>query len=450
MVLKMSRCFILCSCIVLFAQISKSQEIDWSANTSLLGGIGTNDALPFWFYSTTENRWGASSNSSALAEASVNYPLSENASISAMVSVYYRDDVLNELQRKELYARFRNTWLEASIGAFSMVNPTAPLSATNKNIIFSGNTRPMLGVLLQAPTPLEIGNTFALDWGLGHFEQNDDRFVSDTRIHYKRLGLWVKFNTNNKVKLQIQHFAQWGGTSPVFGELNDDFDAFVDVFTARRANEIQVEGEILNAVGNHLGSYLLDYYTETKWGGFNFYHEHLFEDGSGSGFKNFPDGVWGLAFQPNKSKWIKGVSYEFITTKDQSGPERPDGYFGNNVYRSGWSYEGLVIGLPFIGYDSSLQINEVNSPIFNNRVQVHHLAASGSVKNFSWLLKTSFVENFGTYRQPFQPSTKVRYHFINVRYNSEGWGQIETLLGWDALQTVDDNFGIGLGYSYQF
>jgi len=66
--------------------------------------------------------------------------------------------------------------------------------------------------------------------------------------------------------------------------------------------------------------------------------------------------------------------YEYIDTNDQSASDVSgvDNYFRNNVYRSGWSYEGAIIGMPLILIDNSFEVTDSNSPIISNRVQAHH------------------------------------------------------------------------------
>jgi len=443
--------FIFINAILICSMFTYAQQIEWQGKVELLGTFSSEASNPFWFHANTNTQVGTSSNFSGLGDVEGTYAISENASIKAGLSFFYRDAVTDEFQRKNAFVQFQNNWLSATIGSKSGEIKQQGLSATNKNFLYSENSRPLPGLLLEANNPLKISESFAFDWGIGHFYLNDNRFVEDVMIHYKRLGLQIHFNETNKVTAQIQHYAQWGGTSQEFGKLNSDFEAFVDVFFAKRASEISIEGELLNAVGNHLGSYLLDYSFNASAGDFSIYHEHPFEDGSGTRLANFPDGVWGVYFQPTESKVFSGIVYEFITTNNQSkGGVGADNYFSNSIYRSGWTYEGNAIGLPLILIDPDVEVTAINSPIISNRVISHHFGLTGTVKEVLWQLKSSFVKNLGTYNKPFPEPIRVWYNYLSLQYPTQKYGTFRLLGGVDTGKSIDTVVGVGLGYSYAF
>ncbi|MCB0456589.1 MAG: hypothetical protein KDC91_02515 [Flavobacteriaceae bacterium] len=445
----MKRFFVLVSSFFYIPFIA--QEISWKARTEALAMVAENQN-PFWFYTNTETALGGHSNVSLLGEVEGDYLISEKAKLSGKLSIFYRDQVPNEFQRKESFIRFSNTWLRISAGAFSTIKEEEKLSVSNKNFLFSGNSRPMPGLLIEAETPFKISKVFSIDWGIGHFFLNDDhRYVENPWVHYKRLGLHTRFSESHELRLRLQHYVQWGGTSPVHGDLNDDFSAFIDVFTARKSPEIGADGEILNAVGNHLGSYLFDYYYTSTSGTFNLYHEHPFEDGSGTAWKNFPDGIWGIGFKPAASKFIEKLVYEFVETSDQSGNTSDsgfDGYFGNNIYRSGWVYEGNFIGLPLMLYNPSLEVNETNSPVISNRLNAHHLGVSGTAYKCNWEVRTTLVKNLGSYRKPLPIPLKSWSQMLLVEYPSQKYGTFKFLGGLDTSNLNNTLWGIGLGYQY--
>ena len=98
--------------------------------------------------------------------------------------------------------QFENSWLLATVGSKKQKEMLDGLSATNQNFLCSGNARPLPGILLEANNPLKISNTFGLDWGIGHYELNDNRFVNGTHVHYKRLALITTFNENHCANIQ--------------------------------------------------------------------------------------------------------------------------------------------------------------------------------------------------------------------------------------------------------
>ncbi len=429
-----------------------SQKIDFEGSVEVNGAVGSEDVIPFWMFTNSSTEFGALSNFSGTGEVIGTYDISENASVEAGGSFFYRDDVTDEFQRRELYARFQNNWLRVTLGAKASETLNEGLSATNKNFLWSNNARPIPGLLIEANEPIRISDVFGIDWGIGHYVMNDDRYVEDTRIHYKRLALVVTLNENHKLTGRIQHFAQWAGTSPEVGDLESDFSAFVDVFFARRSKEVLVDGELLNAVGNHLGSYLLDYEFNTNIGAFSISHEHPFEDGSGTRLANFPDGVWAVFFEPSNSRIFDAFQYEFITTTDQGNSPTAgvDNYFNNSVYRSGWTYEQNIIGLPFVLFDRTTQIGPLNSPIVGNRIVAHNFGASGQINKIAWKLKSTAVTNKGLAGVPFDPELRNWYNYLLLSYTNEAYGTISLSAGADFGNLTDTNFGGGIGYRYSF
>ena len=430
---------------------SFAQELQLEGKVTV-AAFGTNEeTLPFWMYSNTNHSVGMNSNFSGTGEGKGVYNF-ESFSMEVGAAFFYRDELVDEFQRRDLYIKFQNNWLKATLGAKRQDVLLGGLSASNKNFLWSANARPIPGLIIEAPEPLKLSNTFAVDWGIGHYSSNDDRFVEDIRIHYKRLGLITTFNERHKLTLRIQHYAQWSGSSPVFGDLNSDFSAFVDVFFARKSSEIQVEGEILNAVGNHLGTYLFDYEFENNFGNFSIYHEHPFEDGSGTGFSNFPDGIWGVFFQPKKNKLIDAFLYEYIDTNDQSASQVSgfDNYFNNTVYPDGWTYDGNIIGLPLFIVDQAPIDANANIIISGNRVRAHHFGVSGSFMKFNWHLKSTLSKQLGTFSRPFSTELNTWFNYFSLGYNTEQYGVFTLAGGVDSNNMTDTIFGGMLSYSYTF
>ncbi len=401
--------------VFLFPMIIFSQEFDITESLEGKAMLSNENENPFWFHTNTNYAVGALTNLSATADLTASLTYS-SFKIRGGAAVFGRDGVEDAVQRRDLYLQFENSWLFATLGAKKQKEVLDGLSATNQNFLWSGNARPLPGILLEANNPFKISKTFAIDWGIAHYELNDNRFVEGTHVHYKRLALISKFNENHKLTAKIQHYAQWGGTSPVYGDLKDGFKDFFKVFFAANSTEIGFEGETKNAIGNHLGSYLLNYEFKNGLGEFSIYHEHPFEDGSGTRFANIPDGVWGIYFKPKNQKLISAILYEYIDTSNQSGNTTVSGfdnYFNNNVYRSGWTYEGNIIGLPFM-ITNNEKIREDNVAIMSNSLSMHHMGIAGNFKSINWVLKTSYVKNLGRKASLFTIPIKI---FVQLRFS---------------------------------
>lgn len=446
----MKKLMLLINVLIVNVGISQPFEISGELTTSVV--FSGEEAIPFWMHANTNYDRGSETSFTGLAAVKAVYSF-DNSFFEGGVTAYYRDAVQDEFQRKHLYIRYQNSWLKVTAGAKQQDLEANGLSVTNKNFLWSTNARPLPGLIIEASDPLKLNNTFAIDWGIGHYRLNDDRFVTDVNVHYKRLGLIATFDDRNKATVRLQHFAQWAGTSPVIGELPSDFEAYFDVFFARKRTLVSNNITYQNALGNHLGTYFFEFEHTNAAGTFNFYHEHPFEDGSGTRFANFPDGVWGVQFRPSATHVITAILYEYVDTSDQSGSGAAsgiDGYFGNNVYRSGWSYEQNVIGFPFILFDPTIEINDRTSPYINNRSKVHHMGVSGTFKKIDWKLKTTISQNLGTYRKPFVPTLKNWFNFASFSYLTEKYGRFTVLGGADFSNLSDTNFGAGAAFSYSF
>ena len=429
-----------------------SQEIEINGNIESTAILSNKKEIPFWFHTNTNYALGELTNLSATGElnASLNY---SSFKINAGAAVFGRDGVENNVQRRDLYLQFENSWLLATLGAKKQKEALDGLSATNQNFLWSGNARPIPGVLFEANNPLKVSKTFGVDWGIGHYQLNDNRYVENTRVHYKRLGLITTFNENHKLTARVQHFAQWGGNSPFHGDLKDGFRDFIKIFFASNSKEIGFEGEYNNAIGNHLGTYLLNYEFKNALGEFSVYLEHPFEDGSGMRLANFPDGVWGLYFKPKSQKIISSILYEYIDTLDQSGESEVSGrdtYFGNGIYRSGWTYEENIIGVPFILFDKNVKINGENTAFISNRSQVHHFAVLGEFSKFQWKFKSTYAKYLGTYGRPLSPEWKYWYNYGSLSYKTEKLGTFTVLGGIDFSNVSDTRVAGGIEYSYAF
>lgn len=420
---------------IFIVSFANAQKIEFSGEITATAIFSNEDSIPFWLMTNTSASIGAETNFSGIGDAQARYNFLDSE-VEVGVALFYRDGVnVDEFQRRDLYARYKSNWLKVTAGSKKYDVKLNSLSATNMNFLLSTNPRPLPGLIIEANNPINISKSLAIDWGIAHYSLNDDRHVDNALVHYKRLGLHWKINDRHVLKGTLQHFAQWGGTSPTEGKQDVSFESFLDVFVAKQT------GNRVNAEGNHLGSYLLEYDLKTNFGQFAFYHEHPFEDGSGTRFANFPDGVWGVFFKPKSKEIITSVLYEYIDTTDQSfyvGGSGIDSYFNHRIYRSGWSYDGQTLGLPFI------------TPPTNNSVRAHQFGLTSTIKKIDITLKTSIVESNGTLSVPFETQRNNIYALGKAVYSIEKYGQITLLFGYDYNKHTKDIVGVGLSYAYTF
>jgi hypothetical protein len=378
------------------------------------------------------------------------YALSETASLSGTASFFLRDEVRNEFQPDELNITFTNTWLKATLGSERPNDNFGGLGTVQEDFLLSGNARALPGVILEASNPLNLFKDFQLDWGIAHYELTDNRFITNANLHYKRLGLIWKAGPRLSLHGTISHYAQWGGFSPELGQQANGFSDFIDVFMARRGGDSGNDSDQANAAGNHLGLYEFEVVHSASYGTYNFYHQHPLEDGSGTRLKNFPDGIWGFYYKPNTidyTSFFKGFLVEYVQTTNQSGNSGDSGrdnYFRSGIYRSGWTYDGNILGLPFISMD------ETGLEIGVNRVRAVHIGLQGGMNKWFFTTKISLVENQGSFARPINPVQKVLYTYAKVHYDLEDYGALELHAGADFGDLINDTYGAALRYIYSF
>ncbi len=229
-----------------------SQQLEINSSVSASGYLSSEEVIPFWMISNKNGSLAPKSTGLFEAESKLNYKLNEKHSFKIGGSFFLRNEIEDEFQRNELYVQYSNKILKATIGSKNADVFANGLSVVNSNFLLSGNSRAIPGLSIEANSPTKISNSFSIDWGIGHYELNDNRYVKDAKLHYKYLGLIWHVNVKNSLKGEIIHYAQWGGVSPEFGELPSSGSDFFDVFLAKRAND-GTTSEQRNALGNHLG-----------------------------------------------------------------------------------------------------------------------------------------------------------------------------------------------------
>lgn len=441
-------------CILVFLSffgVVAQEKIDFSASIETKAFLISQE-LPFWMYTNTNGFLNEQTNVGASAFAKANYAFNSNHSLELGLGGYYRYGSISRFDRNDLYLEYKNKWFTATAGAKSRSIVKQGLSTINNDILWTGNTRALPGFLVSNTTPFRITKTVFFNLDLGHYRLNDGRSTRKTNIHYKKIEVGYQFENGGILTAGLRHYVQWGGVTENGEELPNGIDALARVFIGQKGNGADNTNETINALGNHLGSYQLNYNLKRERVELNVYHQSLFDDRSGRELNNFPDGVWGIYIQLPKATFFKGLLYEYVQTISQSGratavtnggqQSGQDNYFSNSIYQSGWTYEGRTIGLPFI--------NPVAGPDNpkNNRSIAHHLGAITELGALRITTKLTYLQNLGTYSTPFAQREKQILSFLEVDYTTKKLGTLTLQLGADALNTEENNFAVGFGYRY--
>lgn len=351
------------------------------------------------------------------------------------------------------------------------------LSATNGDMLYSGNARMYPELKFQLIDFVSLPFTNDLLWIKGSFSNGimlDDRYVDQANVHHKNVFLRIGKKKGLSFTIGLDHYVQWGGTSPVWGDLGG-FDAFADAVLVRGGKVLIDENgnesitESYNKSGNHIGQNTFEFAYSSSEIESALSFKNIYEDKSGD-FKHLNKiKDWNLTFflRLKKSKLISSFIYEYYYTKDQGGysiqPENEiepvigfDRYFSNGVFQSGWTSHQRIIGLPL--FTASLKDGMVNG-IFNNAIVAHHFGITGTVGKFKYKTLLTFSDNFGSpylandgqgneeenysKRYSYPESLSQQSYLLEVIFPK--WEkfpfELSTSIALDQGKYLDDNFG---------
>ena len=413
---------------------------DFFATLMLLGALSSSGSLPFWATAGQYGLMPEASGALTLVQARTSFNEADTFQWRWGVSLAacsYMDDLdpgsspLHPMV-DELYLSARWKALTLDLGQkrrsldFMAVDPSlGSLSVTGGHIMDSGNARAMPGYLISlAPAAVPLTNRHLWLYGaFGDFATQDLRFVAGALVHRTQVGLRGDIGARLRLHFLLDHYATWAGTHPEHASMPVTLENYLRVLFGRPAGVSGVETDQLNVIGDQRGGELLkaeyfgDGWTLTAQ------HDIPYDDGSGMGLQNFPDGVNTLSFSwKDKDRWVSDIVYEYHYTMFQSGPinrERdgdlfPDGkttggdnYFNNYEYRSGWTHFGRPIGEPLffpVGTrDGSWSSALVTKGVENNRLKAHHLGLSGKLfRSWPYRLMLTWSRDYGTYWEPYK------------------------------------------------
>ena len=336
------------------------------------------------------------------------------------------------------------------------------LSSTSGNLAWSSNARSMPGYSITlAPVPVPFtGDRFCIYGRYGDYRTLDDRYVKDALMHNMQVGFLFHIGGRLDFRIALDHYALWGGVSPVYGAMPLTFDNYVRMATGSSASKSGngSESDKINVIGDQRGAELFRF----DWRGdgwvLTFQHDIPYDDGSGMGFQNFPDGVNTLHFGWNdRNRWISDILVEYATTMWQSGTYHDkmvdgrrvifggiDNYFTNEEYRSAWTAYGRTIGLPVFfpsgTRSGSWRQGALTYGVENNRTRYLHIGMAGKlfrVAPYRFVFTAS--HNYGTYTNPYKGESQIYREWGTVKETplfqiSAGFeGEIPSLFGIERL-----------------
>ena len=433
-----------------------SDTITYGASVQAVAASG--DYAPFWFHS---NRYGAVSAQpySGQLSVSVSKELTRprrwydySFGIEAIGQV---NTNVSSLFFQQLYAHLRLYVIDITVGVKPETWGNQDEFLSSGGFLFSQNARPMpritIGIDHYVPVPFTYGY-LELKGGITHAWFTDNVYLKNSFLHHKFIGARVGGNLPVTVNYEFHHAAQWGGVSPVYGELGSSFKDFVTVFFAGSGGTMS--NDQINAYGNHLGSQSLGLDVKVGSWTVSTYWQNIFEDGPIKPLweaMNISDGVWGLSIKQSKFPYVSGLLYEFVNTTDQSGPFHDkdglvfggnDSYFTNSVYANGWNYFNRTLGTPFI--TSPIYNTDGSIATLNNRAMAHHLGIRGDIAGYRYRTLVSYAKNYGRYRDGDALKSTNTAILLEVNKQVPQWWNLDfsLSLGADLGTQFGNSFGV--------
>ena len=430
------------------------------------------DKTPFWIYSNNNgiidksqaqvyNRLIFSSKKKLSRQINFEFGFDFVARYSQNSSVFFNHGFI------QLY----NDYLKFSAGRFDNTSIIYNNKIGMGSLGVSGNSTPVPQVRIGTNKWVYVPFTKKRVEFKGHVahgwlqrENYIDKTLYHEKIGHLRFGGDAPFNFYGG----LSHYAIWGGKNhPEFGDLPSTFNDFLRIFIAVGGDENAPPGDQNYILGDHLGAWEAGFKLEISHMTILLYRQFPLETKENLRFETLEDGLGGIDIKLKKPVLgIRNIIYEFLYTKNQRGPFRPDpenarypfkgneNYYNNDgFYRSGWIYNSFTIGNPlFIPRDYDIGVG-------NNRIVAHHIGAQVMLKErFESIIKITYSNNHGNWGSRIldrpemgrayippkkQLSTSIFMNYKTEMYNFPVNLYFQTSVDYGEL--VGNNLGIRIG-----
>ena len=306
------------------------------------------------------------------------------------------------------------------------------------------------------------------------------RYVENVLFHEKTAFLKIGklSRTPFSIELGFEMYTQFGGRvwekrpegDIIRYELPHSFKEYLKAFIPLAGGNESTEMDQTNVNGNVLGSlHLAVNYRSNEWS-VKAYYEHYYEDHSGlfgldyhynrKGEKKWVtylpwrDGLFGLELKVPKNRVIDTVVYEYITSRDQSGPilQNPAGdmmgqaggkdwYYTHTYYQS-WQHWGMSMCNPH--FLSPLYNKQPNMTMPYSRIRSHHIGFNGApCEELNYRIMASWTRHWGSYEDPLtEPMTQLSTmgEVVYTPKKLKGW-KFTGAIAYDHSRLIGNNFG---------
>lgn len=388
---------------------------------------------------------------------------------------------------QQLYGEIKYRRLSVSVGSKEYHNEYNDLFLSSGDLLYSGNAMPIpqlrIGTYGFAPfwgtnewlsvkAYLAFGVFTDSNWQKHWVAQNSRRASG---VMYSSRGLWFRIGKKSKFPvtfdLGIEMGSQFGGTI-YEGEqkikMPLKFIDWIKAILPLKGGSDTPTGEQVNVQGNYNGEYnlSLSYSPKPGWD-IQVYFEHYFEDQSQMflQYGAWKDGLWGVKLEIPHNPFISKFVYEYVATKDQSGPvlhepnpsvpeqiSGQDNYFDHYLYGP-WQTWGLTIGTPLA--ISPIYNRSHELLLYDTRFIAHHFGIEGNpFAGLSWRALLTFSSNWGTYIRPLPKKMSNHSGLFEITYHPlwlKKW-YTKAAVAWDSGALLGNNIGgmVSIGYNGSF
>ena len=399
---------------------------------------------------------------------------------------------------QQFYADLKYNCWELSFGSKERWSEGKHRTLSGGGLTFAPNARPIpqvrLGINEYTTAPWLFNELVQIKGHLSYGRHTDDRFqrahmanaptgsryVEDVLFHEKTA--FLKIGNSSKAPLSaevgLEMYSQFGGRvwekrpegDIIRYDLPHSYKEYIKALIPMAADSDAPEMEQANVNGNILGSWHFAMNYETDNWSLRAYYEHFYEDHSGlfgldhhynrEGIREWitylpwRDGLYGLEFTAPKNRIIKTIVYEYLTSRDQSGPilQNPSGdmsgqaggmdwYYIHTYYQS-WQHWGMSICNPHTL--SPLYNEEPTLTMPNQRLRSHHIGFDGQPTNtLHYLFMGSWSKHWGSLEDPLPTPLTQLSLMGELTYSPlkwRGW-QFTGALALDRSLLIGNNFG---------
>jgi len=364
----------------------------------------------------------------------------------------------------ELFIQGKMHFLNVYAGYKQQVFGNQDEELSSGGMLWSQNSRPMPKLAIESNGFVSVPYTkgyLEVKGGLSHGWFENQKDLKGLLLHHKYAYIRLGGSFPVNLSYGVQHVAQWGGQSNVYGSMPATLDNYLRIFLGRSGNSTANWSDQENALGNHIISQNLGLDLKFKTALISFYWQSIAEDSPVIKFiTNTPtieDGLWGMTVKLPGFQPLNHVVFEYLSTTDQNGPWHDldgviygglDGYYTNGLIPNGWSYKGMTIGNPWL--TSPKYNNDGVTSITNNTVRLYYFSGKGKIESINYKLTLAYSENFGltapiynSYKKQFswQLETSTAAKFIKNT-------QISLGISGDRGAMYGNNLTLFLGVKY--